>query len=540
MPQNRIFIPLPLPANGVHPELSKVDMDTSVAYDAENWIYRDGRLRVRDGFTAIGSALTGRPIGFANWFDYADPTAPSAVLVAATTSHYYVWDQSGQDWTDLSGSMTGDESTHNIMRVYQKSDNSGTVTTMYGCNGVDTNKKYVFGDVSVSNMGGAGGAGTDFVPIAKAMMVLADRMILGNLQTNDAYAGAIDPQCVSVSASQDPTTGYGTVLEDQLADTPGSIVCMMEMGNLQGAIYKDDAIYLATAATDIVPFTFSLKAVVPGPVSPRAVVRINDSLHIYLATNGDLMSFNGVTAQPLGRHLQLYVLQNWNRLMAIRSNGWYDHENNEVVMAFPDLSTGDCSRAILMRVTDDPPSLWPLRWATMRVSAGIRAIQPGGIRYFDMDGTPHVAPDDKISALVLPLYEYNALGTSLLVGDVTSSKIFNNTGTTDNDQSIPALLQTGLNAFGSPNKWKSILYFDFVFNAVSAGQIITVGVIGTSYGEASTTPLSSATDDISETGQHRTWHRCADRRLGYLLTCDATEAVELNAGYLAYVEQGLR
>lgn len=533
--QQRNYVPLPLPTDGVHRELSQVDMAPSVLRDAENWLYRDGRLRVRDGLTLLtANAVTGRPVGFANWFDAATLSygRPTPVLVLATTSHYYVWSQVNQSWTDLTGSLTGDETTHNIMRVFQKSTGSPgtTATTMYGCNGVDDNKKYVYGDANVSAMGGS-------PPRAKAMMILGDRMLLGNLTQNAGatYTGALGPQCVAVSTSQNPESGWSTVLNAQLQDTPGEIVCMLEMGNLQGAIYKDDAIYMATAQSDVVPFTFPLKQVVPGPVSPRAVVRVNDSMHIYLATNGDIIKFDGVSAVPLGRHLQRYVLDNWNRLMAVRSHGWYDHENNEVCFAFPDQYTGDCTREVIIRISDQDYPLWPYRFDTYKISAGIRAILPGGVRFVDLDGVPS---GETLADLTLALSLYNAIGTSLVLGE-SGGYTFTNTGTTDNGGSIPAFFEGGLNAFDTPHLWKSIQYLDLVFSDTGASQLVTTTLKGTSFGQGPTT-LSTASADIDAVGQHRTYHRCSARRLALRVSCNASQTVELNAGHLAYVSQGLR
>jgi hypothetical protein len=530
-----------MPTQGVHRELSQVDMPVNSLHDAENFIYRDGRLRVRDGLTILGGSVTGRPVGFIQWFD--TPTTP--VLLMATTSKYYEWTQTTQSWTDRGGSLNGDETTHNIMRVFQKGGSSGTVSTMYGTNGVDDVKKMVEGDSAVSRAGTAGSPG-DYPPRAKAMMVLGDRMLLGNLTQNSdggtTYTGALGPQCVAVSNSQTPDAGYSTALVAQLQDTPGQIVAMMEMGNLQGAIYKDDAVYLATAQSDIFPFTFPLKAVVPGPISPRAVVRVNDSLHVYLATNGDVMSFDGVSVTPMGRHIQRYVLDNWNRLLAIRAHGWYDHENNEVVFMFPDSMTGDDTRGINIRITDSPATLWPYRFTSYKITAGIRAVLPGGTRFSDLSATA-------ISTLTLPLSEYNALGTSLIMAE-SGGQPFTNTGTTDNGGSIPAFIESGLisllvqqfiglTPMNPSDTWKSIQYMDFVFFQPPSTQTITVDLQGTSYGEG---PVDIGSDsfDISSGSFNRAYFRGAARRILYHLSTQATQTVELQAGYLAYAEQGKR
>ena len=521
--QNTFYSPLPLPSQGVHAELSDVDLPPVMLSDAENWLYRDGRMRVRAGLTTFADNAVARVNGFCQWTDDTDK-----VLVMTTTAKYFVYDPDTATWTDLSGSLTGDETTHNVFRVFQKGSASGTTTTMYGNNGVNDMKQYVFGDASVANVASGGVR----PPRAKAMMVLADRMLLGNVTDNSttSYTGAKGPQVVAVSASQDPTTGYNSVLVAQLQDTPGKIVAMLEMGNLNGAIYKDDAIYMAVAQSDAVPFAFSLQQKVAGPVSPRAVVAVHDGLHVYLASNGDVMTFDGVSATPMGRHIQKYVLDHWNFNYSDRAHGWYDHENREVVLVFPDIIYGDGARAIVIRLTDDPPTLWPYRFATVKVTAGIRALLPGGTTIGSLSGVT-------IGDLDLTLGEYDALGTALILGTSTGDT-YKHSGTTDDGAAISAYFQYGFSAFDNPRTWKTPKFIDMVFKEIDDTQDVTVTITGASHGQRST--LSSSTADISEDGQHRTYHRGSSRRLGLKVSADATEEVELQAAYFSYAEQGMR
>ena len=520
--QNTFFTQLPMPTQGVHEELSAVDLDPNMLAGAENWIYRDGRLRVRDGLTDFAATVSARPNGFYQWKDDTDN-----VLVMTTTAKYFVFDGTTQAWTDLSGTLTGDETTHNVFRVFQQGSASGTTTTMYGNNGVNNMKQYVYGDASVADVINAAVR----PPRAKAMMVLADRMILGNLtdDSGNTYTGATGPQVVAVSASQDPTTGYNSVLVAQLQDTPGEIVAMQEMGNLNGVIYKSDAIYMAQAQSDAVPFTFSLAQKVPGPVSPRAVVAIHDGLHIYLATSGDIMTFDGVTATPMGRHLQRYILNHWNFNHSNRTHGWYDQENDEVVFVFPDLIYGDCRRAIVIRLNDDPATLWPYRFANMAITAGIRTLLQGGVTIGSLSATA-------IGTLSLPLGDYDALGTKLVMADSTGLT-YTNEGTTDDGEAIPAYVQYGLNMLGNPYRWKAPKFVDMVFKETGS-QDVTVSISGTSHGVQS--DISEATIDIGDDETHRTYHRGSSRRLALKIEAEAEEEIELQAAYLSYAEQGSR
>jgi hypothetical protein len=521
--QNTYYSELPIPVQGVHAELSDVDLAPTMLSDAENFVYRDGRLRVREGLTDFATTTSARVTGFAQWKDEADN-----VLVMTTTAKYFVWNNTTQAWTDLSGSLSGDETTHNVFRIFQQGSASGTVTTMYGQNGVNDMKQYVYGDASVANVTVA----TVQPPRAKAMMVLADRMLLGNItDATDAadYTGAIGPQVVCVSNSQDPTQGYSSVLVAQLQDTPGEIVAMQEMGNLNGAIYKDDAIYMAVAQSDAVPFAFQLAQKVPGPVSPRAVVVIHEGLHYYLATTGDVMSFDGNTAQPVSRSIQRYVQSHWNSNQINRAHGWYDHERDEVVFVFPDLIYGDCTRGIVLKLSSgEEPTLWPLRF-TQKITGGIRCLLPGGVTIGSLSATT-------IGTLTLPLGDYDSLGTALVLGTSTGLT-YTNDGTTDDGIAIPAFIQYGLNPLNNPRTWKSPKFVDMVFKETGS-QDVTVSVTGTAHGVQSA--VSSATIDIGDDETHRTYHRGSSRRLALKLEASATEEIELQAAYISYAEQGPR
>jgi hypothetical protein len=122
--QRTYYNELPIPVQGVHAEVSEIDMPPTMLSDAENWVYRDGRLRVREGLTDFATTTSARVTGFAQWKDEADN-----VLVMTTTAKYFVWNNTTQAWTDLSGSLSGDETTHNVFRIFQQGSSSGTVTT---------------------------------------------------------------------------------------------------------------------------------------------------------------------------------------------------------------------------------------------------------------------------------------------------------------------------------------------------------------------------------------------------------------------------
>jgi len=129
---------------------------------------------------------------------------------------------------------------------------------------------------------------------AGAMMIVNNRLILGNLATDG-------PVAVDVSANLDFDTGWAQV--KLLADTPGHIKTMLEGGPSQGYIYKSDGIHAAIAQSGLIPFALPL---VPqslgmhGPTSAQDIGADSRGYHYWVADNGAVYRFDGVSILYLG------------------------------------------------------------------------------------------------------------------------------------------------------------------------------------------------------------------------------------------------
>ena len=520
MPLNLQQAPIPLPQAGVHVEKDPAALSPYELADAFNWIYRDGVMRVRDGVATVGTAQAGRPNGF---IGFVDGATGNPYLLMATTSDIFRFDDASQDWSaGLSASLTADATHHTIFRAFELGSASGPTTTIYMCNGKDTNKKWA--------PGGALAAQGGNVPISRAMMVLNDRMLVGNLQDRTGYTGEWGPAVVATSDPLDPDNGWNTAQITQLLDTQGAIVAMQEMGNLQGAIYKTDAIYMATAEGTTAPFAFDLKrAGIAGPLSPRSVVAAADGLHYFIANDGAVYVFDGIEPKSLGRHVQRYVLNTWDSNVAYKAHGVYDNENREVVFFYPGLEASEPGRAI--RISIETGAMWPMTWSTLRFTAAVKTFLPGGTTLGQVGATT-------IGSLNLTLGEYQALGQAFLYGEF-GGRAHREHGNDDAGNTIPFSLLTGYTDLGAPLLFKSLRYIDHEFQRASDAQEVDVTVFRTNYGEDAEYDIARSLD-VSEGGPYRTFHRFPARRYGMKLSGEGTQEVEWQGSTAVYANQGGR
>ncbi len=513
--------PVPLPAAGVHREKNQQELSPFELFDSENWIFRDGRMRVRAGVSTIAQDTDDRPNGF---FGYVDDTGVP-VLLMGTDDTVFVFDDATQLWVDLSASFTAGVDASTSFEAFMLGAPAGPQTTVYIQNGVDRAKSWSYGAGSVSNNTPA--------PTAKCQMVLADRLILGNLidHASSSYAGAVGPAVVTCSANQDPTAGYDLTdgLVAQLLDTPGAIVAMQEIGNLQGVIYKTDAIYLATASDSTSPFTFELKkAGIFGPVSTRAVVKASDGFQYYLGLDGAVNIFDGIEPRSLGRHIQRYILDTWDIDTSYKAHGVYDDENRELIFFYAGVGQAEPNRKIVIRLDD--MSLWPARYDTLRFTAAAKANLPGGTTIGGLSGA--------ISAQTLTLGEYDALGQSFVFGEL-GGRTYTEDGTLDDASAIPHFFETGSSDFGDSLKFKSVRYIDYEFSTAEASQVISIALKRSNYGEDLVTD-TARTLDIGNGGPYKTFHRYPARNYALRMSGSATESIEWHGATAVFAVQGRR
>lgn len=506
--------PFPPPAQGVHQEIHPNDLAADALSDATNWLYRDGRMKVRAGFAQIGQGIAQRPMGFAA---YVDRTGVPRLLMGTASSLWY-FNATTQQWVDKAAGLTGGATEQAVFRAYEKS----ATTYAYMVNGKDANLRYDAVADTLTTMGGT-------PPVAKTMMIINDTMILGNCVTAGGGTGIVSPQAYNCSSPQNPDAGWGSVLVGLLADTPGDIVAMLEMGNLQGFAYKSDAIHGFYAQGATIPITQSLKQIVSGPCSRKSVLLLANGLHIYLAQDGTLRIFDGNESKSVGRHVQRYVLNNWDINAIQRVNGVYDPNNNCVWYFFNGIGSSDPNKGFVFDL--DAGTLWPVSFDSIRVSASIKALLPGGTTLGSLTATA-------ISALTLTLGEYDAFGATLLLGDANGMRTVKESGYTDSGAAITSFFQTGLTDFGDPLHFKSFEYIDHFFDQPVANQLVNVTLRHSDYGEDATSDAPVALTVAS--GQPRySHHRVQSRRFGMRMDLSSSQDVGYQGGVASWKQKGV-
>lgn len=358
MPAQIFRAPLPIPIQGYRPDLPPRSVPPTALYQANNWLVRDGAMQARPGFSnkfadnAVGAA---RPMGFVQYVH----TDGIARVVNGTAAGWRKFNSGTSVWNDITGTpLTGTATSQQAFRVFHRAGTSHLI----GCNGKDTPKKWDGTAGTYSDI-----AGTP--PISKAMMTLFSRVILLNLVTAGAGATA-SPVGYDCSNINDFDTGWGSAQFGLLNDTPGAIVSGLEFGNLQGAVYKTDAIVMAIAQAALAPFRFEWRQTgIAGPGSALSVVPINDNLHAYLGNDGAVYSFDGVRTRSVGYHIQKHVLNTADMFALDRSYGLWDFERQELWIFYPENGSTDTNLGMVINMatgTMEPVvqtgALWPLRF----------------------------------------------------------------------------------------------------------------------------------------------------------------------------------
>lgn len=498
----RISLPLPLPVQGVRNDLDYIGDQSALGgravppdalSQAENWIYRDGLFTIRRGTETYGTTPGAvRPMGYAQ-YQHTDGTVRTVV------GHKTGWRKftaATSVWSDITGSvLTGGDTDQIVFRVFQK----GGTSYLVGVNGTDTMKQWNGTAGTYSNAGGT-------PPRCLGMMIVGNRMIALNLRSG----GTIGPTAFDVSSFNDFEAGWGAVLTGLLADTPGDIVAGLEMGSLQGVAYKTDSIYVFTAAAGTVPYQIELKAKgIPGPVSPNAVFALPDGTHVYLALDGTIRRFDGNSVTTVGindgRNVQRYL----SRVAAFsqfnRSFGYYNSKEKEVWFHFAG-GAADPNMAIAVKL--DTGSVWPMRWATLRFSAGFHGL-------------------DLVSGVNNPQVFLGEVGGTQYREQVYVD--FATTLMTDNGTRLVTFWQTGMldpaELGGSQrSSWVTVHELDHIMaghTTVGGGSVLlTFKVFAEAYGSFGTVGDAGGTVDPRLAGPYITGHRVTGR--AFAIRCDST------------------
>ena len=432
---------------------------------------------------------------------------------------WWKFNPGGNFWTDVSGTaLTASPTQPTIFRAFQKSG----ATWLLGTNGSDTPNKWDGLTATYVVMGGS-------PPRARAMMVLFDYIVLGNLLSGSTVSGS----AVDVSANKNFDSGWnGTTQTEILADTPGEIVAMMEMGKLQGAILKSDAVYNAIAIAASEPFRFELKDILSkgdvesGPASALLTVQLSEGLIWWLGKDGAGHAYDGISVMTLPYRIQKHVVDTANFASLTRGWGFYDRQRRHVWFVYPE--TDQINPNIGVIINRDTYEMYPVRWTTLRPTAGGKLDAATGITIGEAVGT--------IGASLLTIGEYRSTTPRIVIGDMGGQSFYEG-GFTDNGVDIPHFFETGL--AGRDENFTTVKQIKHKLAKAAAAQSLTVKLGKSNYGE--TRVLSTGkTLAVGSVGPYVTGHRDTGKYFSLRLEGNASQLIHWKGALALVANRGQR
>jgi hypothetical protein len=438
-----------------------------------NWLLRDGKIVTRPGITVFandpGTLIPLRVIA------YTDHNNTNR-LVHSTTQRWYAYNTGGTNqWDDISdGALLWNAATTQVeFRVF----NSGGTAYLLGVNRLNTPRAWNSNPASdFTEFGGS-------APVAGAIAVCADRVLLGDL----GVAGGGTQ--IDVSAFQDHTSGWGAVQTTTLVDTPGRIVAMLELGATQTAVYKTDAIYLASGTTGLAPIRFDLhSAYTPSPASKASIIPLSQTLYAIFTWDGELYLFDGATLTQHPSSDRVRLLFNKTAAQTESkgnrtAHGYYNPLTNELRWYYTQTAlAGQGPRdAIVVNLSNG--SVWKLNYS--------KSVLTFRTSHFGV------------------VVDSSTVRNRTLLGEI-SGQFYTEEGDDDAGTGIEARLETGLSDLGDPTRLKSIEESEHYFANPTSTQTPTAQLLTSVAGkDPDITPVSAITLTPTSEGPYRTSHRDA-------------------------------
>lgn len=342
MPRGDVRIPLLPPIRGIRFDFPKHLVPDGYFSDGQNVLPRNGVTLIRPGMSKLTAAAPGSTSIMGGIY-YKDNTQTSRIVAASTTDFF---SYSGAVWSTITGSaLTGTASDQIRFSVFPFS----TTTRVVAVNDKDAPQVWP-GSGNFAALGGS-------PPIAKTVTTAFQRMILGNVTISGTRRGS----SLWISGFQDPTL-WPAVNQVDLPDTGDVIVDVRALNNQVFAIYKENSVWVGIGAASIFPFVFDLRAKQPGPVSPYAVVEVENS-HYYLANDGSIYRFDGNAATNVGTRIRGLIQTDVDWSNKAKVHGFYDSLNREIWWFWPSLNNAVGFNGLVYRLPyeDYPDAFSPLQ-----------------------------------------------------------------------------------------------------------------------------------------------------------------------------------
>lgn len=373
-------------------------------------------------------------------------------------------------------------------------------------------------------------------PFARTVCVSGGRVLAGNVTFDDPGTDFVAPLAVVYSDTflSRGFRNWHPELAIRLADTPGEVVKLLEMGKLSVTAYKTDALYMLVYQTGNNPFRTQLMASnIPGPVSVRGVAAMSKSNHLYLGVDGGIYIFDGTQPRNFSQNISRTIQYELDLSYKDRTFLAYSPRLNSVFAMYPTKgSDGRVNRGMWIDI--EQQAGWPFEWndPLFDFTAGtpvqtVESYEMGGVTVRLGGVTTALAAGQSLQ----PDFFMGALDGSTYVMDEAAQNDLGNP--------VRALLRSGLTEFGLMDRYSLLKEMEFIVNRTNTPHTLEVEVWASDHG-TDARPVAHADIDIFEDGPYSAEIREKARYFGYGLTIDAMEQISVSGAFGSVMGLGRR
>lgn len=311
---------LPVAPGGVREDINPPDIPEGWLLGSSNWLTLSGISASRPGYAQIDAAVAAadRIIGIGQ--RGSDQLTDNVVIHTLTAAYH--WDGSTQ--TAITGTWTSSSTDQPVRFTTFRSGSTVWLARINAANAID-------------KWDGTGGA---FQNVSAAP---AGRDVTSTIE--HVIVARPAELAVQWSDSNDIDTWPAANIA-YLTDTPGDVVAVKSIGPLSFAVYKSDAVFLATRQAALAAYKFQFISRTSGPISAAAIVEYPWG-HIWLGTDNVFYIFDGARVLPLegSRGLVATLGANMHITNRGRSHAFrLRRTDDQAWFIYPDAITGELTR----------------------------------------------------------------------------------------------------------------------------------------------------------------------------------------------------
>ena len=319
---------LSITPGGVREDINPPNIPEGWLLGSNNWLTLKGRGRARPGYVQIDAAVASGNTIIGIGQRGSDQLVDNIVIHTLTAAYHW----NGSDQTVITGTWATSTEDQPVRFTTFR---SGTTIWLARINAANAIDKWDGSGSAFQNVSAAP-AGRD-VTSTQEHVIVARPSEMG-VQWSD----------------QNDIDTWPSANIAFLTDTPGDVVAVESIGPLSFAVYKEDAVFLATRQAALTAYKFQFIALTSGPVSAAAVVAFPWG-HIWLGKDNVFYIFDGSRVRPMDGSRGLVAtlgtnlhVTNRGRTHAMR----FRRTEDQAWFIYPDASTGDLTRMVSMVIKD--------------------------------------------------------------------------------------------------------------------------------------------------------------------------------------------